>query len=486
VRQQDSLDSLSLPPETLSDSEETSGCQNLDFKYGLKAHCSSLNILDSLCAHPDEGPLKAASPKQQWSYGHFQYSPSCRGRASSQTYSNGQLPSPSLIYTSSEGIEDAADRTSFEVFCETIRPTFLHSKHGINLANIRTIACNAHLVTEELMPAKESNSATRASNSSLATPDLTIIVVSYNTKDITLAALKSVFDQTKRTVFELIVVDNASSDGSADAIADMFPTVRLIRATENLGFARANNLAAEQARGRWLLLLNPDTIILNGAIDNIVEFGEDHPTAGIYGGRTVFADGRLNIASCWGRITPWSSFCQAVGLSTVFKGSNLFDLEAMGSFQRDQIRQVDIVVGCFLLIQKTLWDRLDGLDTSYWMYGEEADLCLRARALGFTPMITPHATIVHLVGASSSGRASRTILIAKARTTLIRRHWSSPSVPWGMLMMWLWCANRRIASKVLARLVPKRFAADAEKWQAVWDSRADWLGGYPRPTPGHS
>jgi GT2 family glycosyltransferase len=112
------------------------------------------------------------------------------------------------------------------------------------------------------------------------------------------------------------------------------------------------------------------------------------------------------------------------------------------------------------------------------MYGEEADLCLRARALGYRPAITPDATIMHLVGASSSSSIRKTQMVAKARATLIRRHWSALLRPWGVAMLWLWCANRAVAAEVLGRLLPARYKAKRADWRTMWRARGDWLAGY--------
>lgn len=309
-------------------------------------------------------------------------------------------------------------------------------------------------------------------------PCLTVIVVSYNTRDLTLAALRTLFSTTRDTPMHVIVLDNASEDGSADAVARDFPQVELIRSNENLGFARANNVAAARARSDWLLLLNPDTECHDGAVDNLVAFARTQPGAGIWGGRTVFRDGRLNIASCWARITPWSLFCSAVGLTAVFPRSALFDPEAMGGWQRDTVREVDIVVGCFLLIRRDLWNRLGGFDLRYFMYGEEADLCLRARRLGYRPMITPAAQIMHLVGAASAGRTDKRLLVAKARATLVRDHWPAWQVPLGLGLLWLWAAVRFAGAGIAAPLLGPRGEATALRWRTIWRQRHDWLRGY--------
>lgn len=305
----------------------------------------------------------------------------------------------------------------------------------------------------------------------MAAPLVSIVVVSYRTKDLTLTALRTVFDQTEPGTFELLVVDNASDDGSADAIEEEFgERLTLICSEENLGFARANNLAAELARGEYLLLLNPDTEVLDRAIDRLLEFARTRPRAGIWGGRTLFADRTLNPASCWQRITPWSTVCMATGLRAVFKGSELFNPEGIGAWPRDSVREVDIVVGCFLLTRLETWRELGGFDLRYWMYGEEADLCLRARALGCRPAITPEATIVHLVGASSPDDTRKEALITKARVTLVRTHWPAWQVPFGLSMFWTWALLKGVAARLRGRPQPHG---------SLFSMRKDWLAGYP-------
>jgi hypothetical protein len=302
-----------------------------------------------------------------------------------------------------------------------------------------------------------------------AAPDLTILIVSYNTRALTLACLQSVLDHTRAST-QIIVIDNGSTDGSARAIAASFPQAALIDARENLGFAAANNRAATQARGDMILLLNPDTLVRPGAIDAALAFARAHPEAGIVGGRSLYPDGRLNPGSCWGRITPWSVICSAIGLTALRPKSRLFNPEALGNWPRDRPRQVDIVQGSFLMIRRDLWHRLGGFDPAYFMYGEESDLCHRARAAGYRPMITPAAEYVHYAGASSPKAAAKRIMVARGRMTLIRDHWPAALVPLGVALMWLWAALRRVASP--------RWTRRADTWAKVWAARHDWLRGY--------
>ncbi|MDX2114089.1 MAG: glycosyltransferase family 2 protein [Planctomycetota bacterium] len=310
-------------------------------------------------------------------------------------------------------------------------------------------------------------------------PAVSIVVVSFNTRQMTLECLRSVFGETRDTSFELIVYDNASSDGSADAIAAEFgERVRLLRSAENLGFARANNEAAKLAAGRYLLLLNPDTVVLRGAIDRLVEFARRRPEAGIWGGRTLFADGSLNPTSCWSRQTLWSVLCRASGLSGTFRRSSFFNPEAMGAWERDSERRVDIVTGCFFLIERTMWEKLGGFDPAFFMYGEEADLCLRARRLGVRPMITPDAEIVHYGGASESVKAEKLVRLLRAKAQLIRRHWSPAKAALGIRLLGIWCLNHWLAWSAVSAIRggDARAVAAREFWGAGWKRRGEWTG----------
>lgn len=328
------------------------------------------------------------------------------------------------------------------------------------------------------MPDTLSDSRPAPASPPAGAPDVTIIVVSYNTRELTLAALRTLYATTRRTRFHTVVLDNDSQDGSADAIAAEFPQVELIRSSENLGFARANNVVAARATTEWLLLLNPDTECHEGAVDNLMDYARAHPEGGIYGGRTVFPDGSLNIGSCWARMTPWSVFCSATGLTAAFPNSPLFHPEAMPDWRRDTVREVDIVVGCFFLIRRELWDRMGGFDLRYFMYGEEADLCARVRKAGFRPVITPEAQIMHIVGAASDSPARKRIPLTKARVTLIRDHWPAWQVPLGVGMIWAGVGARVLAAKLAALAGGEKTRTRSRMWSEIWGRRHDWLKGY--------
>ena len=309
-------------------------------------------------------------------------------------------------------------------------------------------------------------------------PVVSILVISYNTREMTLACLASVVAETS-VPYELIVLDNTSADGSAAAIAAAFPDIQLIASADNLGFARGNNVAARKARGKYILLLNPDTLVLERAIDRLVAFAEMTPDAGIWGGRTLNGDRSLNPGSVFGRLTLWSLFCRASGLALIFRDSAFFNPEEMGAWDRRDERAVDVVQGSFFLIRRDLWEALGGFDATFVMYGEEQDLCRRASGRGARPRMTPEATIIHYHGASSR-RADREIMTLKARATLIRRHFPAWQRPLGLFLLGFWPWSRMVSGGALARLSGRaRFAEAARIWGDVWRARADWRRGYP-------
>jgi len=311
-----------------------------------------------------------------------------------------------------------------------------------------------------------------------ASPEFSVIIVSYNTRDMTLACLSSVYAQTEGD-FEVVVVDNASTDGSPEAIRRVFPEVTLVMETINHGFGPAHHVALPYCRAPWLVLLNPDTVVLDGALDKLMAFSRERPKAGIWGGRTLFADGSLNLASCWHRQTLWSLFCHTTALTKLFPHSSVFNAEAYGGWQRDDVREVDIVSGCFFLISRETWDSLGGFDPVFSMYGEEADLCLRAHETGLRPAITPTATIIHYGGASENIRSDKLVRSLQAKAELIKRHFSPGTRGLALILFRLWPLSRHLVSLVWVRTMHRHHLRDkASTWRDIWHSRAEWCNGF--------
>lgn len=307
-------------------------------------------------------------------------------------------------------------------------------------------------------------------------PVVSILLVNWNTREMTLACLRSLYEQTAAIPFEVILVDNGSADGSAEAIAREFPQVRLLAEPVNHGFGAANNIAAEVATGEYLLLLNTDTLVLDRAIEKLAAFADAHPNAGIWGGHTVFADGSPNRTFAWNRITAWSAFCLASGLVALAPDSRLFNPEGVARWGGDRVHPVDIVSGCFFLVRRALWRQLGGFDPAFFMYGEEADLCARARRLGYRPMVTPDAVIVHYGGASEKRRTDTIVYLSGARIGLARRHlpWLSGRLAQGFS---IFAAFWRAALYGLAARISPGKGAAAAQWREVWKRRKEWQSG---------
>ncbi|MFN4220958.1 MULTISPECIES: glycosyltransferase family 2 protein [Novosphingobium] len=307
-------------------------------------------------------------------------------------------------------------------------------------------------------------------------PLVSIMLVNWNTREMTLECLRSVYAETREVPFEVILVDNGSNDGSADAIRAEFPQVVLMAESENHGFAIATNISVARARGRYVLLLNTDTLVLDGAIDKLLAFARRRPEAKIWGGRTLFEDRTLNPTSCWGRITPWSVTCMATGLAKAIGNAAIFNPEGYGGWDRGTERNVDIVQGSFFLIEKAFWDELGGFDPAFFMYGEEADLCARARAKGARPRMTPDATIVHYGGRSTKVFANKIVYVLGSRIGMIERYFPKGWKWYGKFMTLFWAGWRSFVYRVAARF-SSRYRDAAEQWTNAWNRRNEWRNG---------
>jgi GT2 family glycosyltransferase len=255
--------------------------------------------------------------------------------------------------------------------------------------------------------------------------DVSVCIVSWNIKDLLRDCLNSLKAQAGNVQYETIVVDNASSDGSAEMVRREFPWVTLVDPKANLGFGRANNLAYRHSTGRWVLLLNPDTVVLDRAIEKLVRFADAHPEAGAVGGRTLKKDGvSLERSCCWGSPGLWPLFCKSLGLHIIFKNSSIFNREAMDYWQRDSVREVGVITGCCLMIRREVYEQTGGFDDHFFMYAEETDLCWRIRKTGGRLVFCPEAQIIHLVGESAKKATSNRLFhINRALLKLFRKHY---------------------------------------------------------------
>lgn len=231
--------------------------------------------------------------------------------------------------------------------------------------------------------------------------DVSIVIVNWNARDVLRGCLKSIYGQTEGIEFEVIVVDNASSDASAAMVAEEFPQATVIRNSENRGFAAANNQGIAIAKGRYVLLLNPDTVVLDGAIHQSVRFAEQNPSAAVIGVRIERPDGTL-CRDCFRYASTLNLAISTFGMHRLFPNSRLWGRERYSWWDYQSVREVEVVAGCFMLVSKAAIDRVGGLDESYFMYGEEMDWCWRFRNGGWQVLYYPEARIVHYGGVSAA------------------------------------------------------------------------------------
>jgi len=302
---------------------------------------------------------------------------------------------------------------------------------------------------------------------------ISIVLVSYNTKTYTIRALQSVIDETRDTNYEVIVVDNQSSDGSSDAIRSEFPSVKVIDSGANLGFAGGVHRGVKESRGEKVLLLNPDTIVLDRAIDKLVAFSESHPNNGIWGGVTLNNDHSVNTQHAWAKHNFRSLLFSALGISKIFSKSCFFNEINYGCWDRKSVKEVDIVSGCFFLTTRQLWEELDGLDPTFFMYAEEADYCLRAIKKGKRPIVCPESKIIHHGGVSHSNLSGKTIKLLRGKAELILRHDSSYRSFIYIRLLLLYCLNKLISSSMNSRNSTLH-----SEWKKVFQERKVWMRGY--------
>ncbi|GGM18958.1 glycosyltransferase family 2 protein [Dactylosporangium sucinum] len=303
-------------------------------------------------------------------------------------------------------------------------------------------------------------------NTSKQDPLVSVVLVSYNTREHTLKNLAALQAGTVVPI-EVIVVDNASTDNSAAAIQHAYPEVRVIQHPTNVGFGNAVNLGASYARGRWILLINPDTEPIGDVIRTLVEFAATHPDHRIYTGRTLRADRTDDGHSVHALPSLWGYVCFATALSSVFRKSPRFNPDELPGLERAIGGEVPAVSGCLLLIDRPFWEQLGGFTPDYFMYSEDIDLSARAREAGARPFLVPDAQLLHVGGAASS-TVNKRIMVLRGKTTYVRLRWPS--------------ARARTARLLLSAGVLLRALA-GKSWREVWRQRATWLAGWPTPAP---
>jgi GT2 family glycosyltransferase len=260
--------------------------------------------------------------------------------------------------------------------------------------------------------------------------DLSIIILNYNTCEHLRACIRALLAEGStslsggRLETEVLVVDNASSDRSADMVAGEFPWVELIRSPRNGGFAFGNNQALRRARGATILLLNPDTLMPPGGIGRLIERLDAHPEAGIVGPKLLRPNGSMHLACRRSFPTPSTAFYRFSGLARLFPESPRFGRYNLTFVDPDLPMEVDSVCGACMLVRREVLERIGLLDERFFMYGEDLDWCLRARDAGWSVRYEPSVVVQHQHGAASRKRALRTTFhFFRAMDIFYRKHY---------------------------------------------------------------
>lgn len=255
--------------------------------------------------------------------------------------------------------------------------------------------------------------------------DASIIIVNYNTRQLTLDCLHSVYASSTSYSYEVIVVDNASHDGSVEAIREAYPDVQLIANQNNSGFSVANNQGMEVAKGRYILLLNSDTVIQSDTLHTMIYFMDRHPEMGASGCKVILPDGSLDKACKRGFPTPSASFYYAFGISRLFPDRPQFNQYQLGHLSPDDEYPVDCLVGAFMLVRRETIDQVGGLDETFFMYGEDIDWCYRIKEAGWGIFYYPRTYIVHYKGGSARRKPLKiTYEFHRAMWVFHRKHYA--------------------------------------------------------------
>lgn len=293
--------------------------------------------------------------------------------------------------------------------------------------------------------------------------DLSIVLVNYNTRSYLAQCLESIRASRLPRRPQVIVVDNASTDGSAAMVRERFPEVLLLESPANGGYAQANNLGLERAVGRYVLLLNPDTLLPAHALAEMLEFMDGHPDVGCAGPKLVRANGALDPACRRSFPTPARSFYKLFGLSRLFPRSPRFGAYNLTYLPEDAEVEVDSVVGAFMLVRREVVEQVGPLDEQFFLYGEDLDWAYRIKQAGWRIYYYPRVVVLHYKRASTGqARARAQFEFYRAMYLFYRKHYR-PSTPlWLHLLVLLGLGLRWGLARLelgLARLRPAGVSA---------------------------
>jgi GT2 family glycosyltransferase len=254
---------------------------------------------------------------------------------------------------------------------------------------------------------------------------LSVIIVNYNVKHFLEQCLYSVKKASQKLAVETIVIDNNSLDGSCEMLKLKFPDIVLIENKQNLGFSKANNQGIELSTGEYTLLLNPDTLVQEDTFDKVIEFMDKHPKAGGLGVKMIDGKGNFLPESKRGLPTPSVAFYKIFGLSALFPNSKNFGQYHLGYLDKNQLHEIDVLSGAFMLLRKKTLDEIGLLDEAFFMYGEDIDLSYRIIKAGYKNYYYPHTSIIHYKGESTKKSSINYVFVFyRAMVIFAQKHFS--------------------------------------------------------------
>jgi GT2 family glycosyltransferase len=271
-------------------------------------------------------------------------------------------------------------------------------------------------------------------------PLVSVVIVSYNVREHLLDALRALYASNNVSI-EAAVVDNASADGSVDAVEAQFPQTTVVRNDSNVGFGKASNCGLTRSRGEFVLLLNPDVMVAQDCVRTLADFLIANPTAGAAGPRLTRPDGTLDLAARRGFPTPRAAFYRLTLLSRLFPKSRRFNRYNVGYLPDDQVHEIDAGTAACLMLRRSAIEQVGPFDPDYFMYGEDLDLCFRLKQAGWKIFYVPAAVATHVKGASSR-QATSAMLREFHRSMWIfhRKHYASglPAPANGLVWLGIW------------------------------------------------
>lgn len=247
--------------------------------------------------------------------------------------------------------------------------------------------------------------------------DLSIIILSYNTKELLRECIRSI--RASRSL-EIIVVDNASSDGSVEMVKEDFKDMILIANKENIGYTKGNNQGVKKAKGRYILFLNADTVVYRGTLETMIAFMDEHTEVASATCRVELPNGRLDDSCHRGFPTPWRSFCHFLSLAKTFPKSKLFAGYSLGYLDLTTTHEIDSCSGAFMIVRREAGEQVGWWDEDFFWYGDDLDFCYRLKEKGWKVYFVPTVKILHYKGVSGGIKKISQHLTTASKETVIR------------------------------------------------------------------